>query len=231
MHATGDQATGRKWGGASFTFACYNGSDYFLEFKSLNFATGELGKAQVRDLVQVVGIVVPLPHGGHYQGKIRFIEPKGGGVRRPVTGAKMSSTPLESQANSGTGPCGDCIQVLWVPGPRGQYSGKIRFIENPGVQDEGVRRSSDTRVAYPEVKVQVRDLVRIVGIVAPFDQGDRYPGQILFIVPQEICAVCPRQRYATVEPGKVQRRDRMGIVEGSSGYRTRGLLFGENSFC
>ena len=30
------------------------------------------------------------------------------------------------------------------------------------------KRSSDLRVAYPEVKVQVRDLVRGVGIVAPF---------------------------------------------------------------
>ena len=37
-------------------------------------------------------------------------------------------------------------------------SGKIRFIEKPGVQDEGdchlTQRSSDPRVAYPEVKVQ-----------------------------------------------------------------------------
>ena len=47
--------------------------------------------------------------------------------------------------------------VLWVPDPRGQYSGKFRFIEKPGVQDEGGRhvakRSSDTRVAYPKVNV------------------------------------------------------------------------------
>ena len=28
--------------------------------------------------------------------------------------------------------------------------------------------SSDPRVAYPEVSVQVRDLVQVVGIVAPF---------------------------------------------------------------
>ena len=47
------------------------------------------------------------------------------------------------------------------------------FIEKPGVQDKGgghyvAKRSSDPRVAYPEVKVQVRDLVRVVGIVAPF---------------------------------------------------------------
>ena len=40
------------------------------------------------------------------------------------------------------------------------------------MQDEGgrhvVKRSSDPRVAHPDVKVQVRDLVRVVGIVAPF---------------------------------------------------------------
>ena len=60
-----------------------------------------------------------------------------------------------------------CRRVLWGP-----YSGKIRFIEKHGVQDEGARhvskRSSDPRVAYPEVNVQVRDLVRVVGIVALF---------------------------------------------------------------
>ena len=73
---------------------------------------------------------------------------------------------------SGTGPCGYCRRVLWKPGPRGQYSGKMRFIEKPGVQEEGVAMWLNVvltlRVAYPEVNVQVRDLVRVVGIVAPF---------------------------------------------------------------
>ena len=45
-----------------------------------------------------------------------------------------------ARQNSGTGPCGDCRRVLWVPGPRSQYSGKIRFIEKPGVQNKGVVR-------------------------------------------------------------------------------------------
>ena len=80
--------------------------------------------------------------------------------------------PERARQCSETGPCGYCRRVLWVPGPRGQYSGKIRFIEKPGVQDEGDRlvakRSSDPQVAYLEVNVQVRDLVRVVGIVAPF---------------------------------------------------------------
>ena len=73
--------------------------------------------------------------------------------------------------HSGTGPYGECRWVLWVPVPRGQYSGNISFIEKPVVQDYGGRhvakRCSDPRVAYPDVKVQVRDLVRIVCIVAP----------------------------------------------------------------
>ena len=32
------------------------------------------------------------------------------------------------------------------------------------------KRRSDPRIAYPEIKVQVRDLVRVVGIVGPFAQ-------------------------------------------------------------
>ena len=39
---------------------------------------------------------------------------------------------------SGTGPCGGSSRVQWVAGRRGQYSGKIRFIEKPRIQDEGV---------------------------------------------------------------------------------------------
>ena len=90
-------------------------------------------KVQVRDLVRVVCIVTPLPHGGHYSGKIRFIEPQGvNGHRRPVPGAPSSGTPWESQA--GTGPCGDCRRVLSVPGTRGQYSGNPFYRETWGTR-------------------------------------------------------------------------------------------------
>ena len=48
-------------------------------------------------------------------------------------------------------PCWDCRRVLWVPGPWGQYSGKIRFVKKHGVQDDVSRhvakRSSDPRQA------------------------------------------------------------------------------------
>ena len=40
---------------------------------------------------------------------------------------------------------------------------------------------------------------------------------------QETCAGCPQQRYIPGEPGNVQGRDRVGIVEGSCGYRARGI--------
>ena len=89
-----------------------------------------------------------------------------------------------ARQSSGTGPCGYCRRVLWVPCPVDQYSGKIRFIEKPRVKDEGsrhvVKRSSDPRVAHPDVKVQVRDLVRVVGIVAHFAPTGSAPGENSF---------------------------------------------------
>ena len=88
---------------------------------------------------------------------------------------------------------------------------------------------NDHRVAYPYVKVQVRELVRVVGIVALFAQRRPLPGTNSFYRAlaskwaQTICSGCPQQRYAMGEPGKVQGQDRMGIVEGSFGYRARGV--------
>ena len=67
-----------------------------------------------------------------------------------------SFAPGDSQAKFRDWTSGDCRIVLWILGPRGQYSGKIGFIEKPGVQYEGARhmakRSSDPRVAYPEFR-------------------------------------------------------------------------------
>ena len=40
-----------------------------------------------------------------------------------------------ARLSSGMGPCGDCRRVLWIPGPRGQYSGKSHLIEKPGVKN------------------------------------------------------------------------------------------------
>ena len=102
---------------------------------------------------------------------------------------------------SGTGPCGDCRRLLWVPGPRGLFSGKLHCIEKPGVQDLGNRhvakRSSDQRVAYHDVNVQVRNLVRDMSIVAHFAPRGSVFGEHLFYrapggkLAQKTCAWCP----------------------------------------
>ena len=85
-----------------------------------------------------------------------------------------------ARQTSGTRPCGNCRRVLWVPGSWGQYLEKIRLIERHGLPYEGgchvAKCSSDLRQAYPEVKLQGPDLVRVVGIVAPFAP----PGEISF---------------------------------------------------
>ena len=54
------------------------GRTIFLDFKILNCATGEPGKVQVRDLVRVVGIVVPFDPRGSVLGKILFYRGPGG---------------------------------------------------------------------------------------------------------------------------------------------------------
>ena len=47
------------------------------------------------------------------------------------------------------------------------------------------KRSSDPRVANPEVKIQVRDLVPVVGIVAPFaQQGVKIRGKFVLSSPR-----------------------------------------------
>ena len=79
---------------------------------------------------------------------------------------------------SGTVPCGDCRMVLWVPGPRARIRGKFVLSRNLGYKTSGgggrhlANRCSDPRLAYPEVKLQRRDLVRVVGVVAPFAPQD-----------------------------------------------------------
>ena len=61
------------------------------------------------------------------------------------------------------GSCGYRARGVNIPG-------KFVLSRNPGYKTRGrhvAKRSSDPQVAYPEVKIQVRDLVRVVGIVAP----------------------------------------------------------------
>ena len=60
------------------------------------------------------------------------------------------------------------------------------------------KRSSAPRTAYPEVNVQVRDLVRVVGIVAPFaPRGFSIRGKFVLLSPRglmgtrDLCRVPP----------------------------------------
>ena len=55
-----------------------------------------------------------------------------------MPGAPSSGMPRQSQAKFWNGAVWDCRRVLWLPGPRDQHSGTIRFIEKSGVQVEGV---------------------------------------------------------------------------------------------
>ena len=79
-------------------------------------------KVQVRDLVRVVGVVAPFA--GLYSGKFVLSDHRGKmgpGYLCRVPPAAVR--PGKARQRSGTGPCGECRRVLWVPGPRDQYSG------------------------------------------------------------------------------------------------------------
>ena len=62
------------------------------------------------------------------------------------------------------------------------------------------KRRSDSRVAYPKIKVQVQDLVRVVGIVDPFaPRGSGLREKLFYRAPggnwaQRTCVGCPQQR-------------------------------------
>ena len=118
--------------------------------------------------MRVVGIVAPfIPLGAGTQGKFVLSSPRG-----EIGPGDVCQVPLaairhgRAEQTSESGLCGDCRRGLWVPDPWCQYSGKIRFIEKHGVQEEGVAKNiSDPRQAYLEVKLQGGGLVRAVDIV------------------------------------------------------------------
>ena len=78
---------------------------------------------------------------------------------------------------------------------------KFVLSRNLGYKTRGDRqvakRSSDPRVAYPEVKVQVRDLVHCGYCCPRYPTRCGYPGKIRFIEPQgqmgtgDVCRVTP----------------------------------------
>ena len=124
------------------------------------------------------------------------------------------------------GPCGDCRRVLWVPGPRVSIRGKFVLSRNPEYKTRGghhvAKRSSDPRVAYPEVKVQVRDLVRVLGT-----RGSVFRGNASYRTPGEYGR---RRPQAAVRHGRARQSSRTGPCGDSVCTWPAGSVFGENSF-
>ena len=83
-------------------------------------------KLQVRDIVRVAGIVAPFASVGAFtRGKFVLSRPRET-MGMPPAAVRHGS----ARQTSKSGQCWLCRSVLWVPGPRGQCSWKIRFIES-----------------------------------------------------------------------------------------------------
>ena len=94
----------------------------------------------------------------------------------------------------------------------------------------------DPRVSYSGQTSGTGPSASCVYIVAPFaplgpvtreNWFYRAPGRKWA---HEPCGGCPQHRYVTGEPGKLQGRDRMRIVEKSCGYRAHEVSIRGNSF-
>ena len=111
--------------------------------------------------MRVVGIVAPFaPLGTGTRGKFSLSSP--GGEMGPEDVCRVSLAAVRhgrARKTSESGPCVDCRGVLGVPGPRVQYSGKIRFIEKRGVQYEEVAKLLNIVLTpgKPSLKSNFRD--------------------------------------------------------------------------
>ena len=124
--------------------------------------------------MRVVGIVAPFDPRGSVPGKNSFFFRGPGGKwaqETCVVCPQLRYVTVEPGNVQGQ----DRMGVVEGPvdtGPAGSVFGENSFYRETWGTRRGSRhvakRSSDPWVAYPEVKVQVRDLVRIVGIVATF---------------------------------------------------------------
>ena len=97
--------------------------------------------------------------------RARGVSIRGNEPRRRVPGAPSSDTPRERQANF-RGSCGYRARGISI-------RGKFVLSRNLGYKTRGwgryvAKSSSDPRRVYPDVKLQGRDLVRVVGIVVHF---------------------------------------------------------------
>ena len=104
--------------------------------------------------------------------------------------------------------------------PVGSVFGENSFNrETRGTRIRGrhvAKRSSDPRVAYPELKIQIRDLVRVVGIVVRFaPRGSIFGENSFYRAPggklaQETCDGA----LSSGTPRKSQAKFRVGTVWG-----------------
>ena len=89
-----------------------------------------------------------------------------------MPGAASSGASRKSLANFRDGTIWGLKKITVDTGPVGSVFGEHSFYRETWGSRRGGRhvanRSSDPPRSLPEVKVQVRDLVRVVGIVAPF---------------------------------------------------------------
>ena len=117
--------------------------------------------------------------------------------------------------------------------------GKFVLSRNPRYKTGGGRQmakhSSDPRVAYPEVKVQARDPVRVVGIVAPFAPRrvnirgkfvlSRNPEYKTRVIARGLNVVLtPRYLWVLLPP--LPRRGQYSgkfVLSRNPGYKTRGV--------
>ena len=190
-------------------------------------------KVLVRDLVRVVGFSPPLPRGvSVFVDKSFYRAPAGRWAQETCAGCPqqryITGEPGKVQGRDRVG----IVEVsCGYRARRVSIRGKFVLSRNLGYKTRGISMWLNVvltaQVAHPEVKVLVRDLVRVVGFFPPLPRGGSvFVDKSFYRAPagrwaQETCAGCPQQRYITGEPGKVQGRDRVGIVEVSCGYRAR----------
>ena len=167
-----------------------------------------------------MGIVAPIAPRGSVSGENSFYRAPDGKWAQATCGGR----PQQRYATGEPGKVQNRDRMGIVEGSCGYRTrgisirGKFVLSTNPGYKTKHVaKRNSDPRVAYPEAKVKVRDLGRVVGSVAAFTPWVSILGEDFFFRAtgckraQETCARCPQQWYATGEPGKVQGRDRVGL--------------------
>ena len=81
--------------------------------------------------------------------------------------------------------------------------GKFVLSRNPGYKTRGGRhvaeRSSDPWVAYPEVSVRIRDLLRVVVLLPSLPRGDSVFGENSFYRSDKPKAVYPLSRTSKLE--------------------------------